>query len=283
MRRISKNIIDLWNGQYYTRVFNIENKPIKVVVEQINSINNPELLVSINEPINKTVQEKIIHLIETMFGLQQDLHDFYKTAKQDAHLNPLVIQFMGVKPPCFPSLFEALINAISCQQISLDAGLQIQNRLIQQVGMRVNNKDKVFYAFPIPDDVSHCSVDELKKIGYSTHKSETLIRLASKLKEEPSIFDGLASKTNDEVIQFLCQFKGIGRWTAEYALLRGLGRIEIFPENDIGAQNNLQKLLHLEDKLDYKKTSKITAQWDPYAGFVYFHLLLQKLYEKGAL
>ncbi len=50
-----------------------------------------------------------------------------------------------------------------------------------------------------------------------------------------------------------------------------------------GAQNNLYKLLHLESKPDYKKTSEITAQWHPYAGLVYFHLLLQKLNEKGAI
>jgi DNA-3-methyladenine glycosylase II len=283
LRRRSKNIIDRWDGKYYTRVFVIENEPVKVRVEQNNSINNPEILVSINEPINNVVQEKITHVIEMMLGLKRDLHDFYKIAKQDTRLNPLVIQFTGVKPPRFPSIFEALINAISCQQISLDAGLQIQNRLAQHVGRSINDQDGVFYAFPCPNDIADCSVQELKKIGYSTKKSETIINIASAIKEDKSTFDHLESKSNDEIINFLCQFKGVGRWTAEYVLLRGLGRIGIFPGDDIGAQNNLQKLLHLEDKPDYKKISEITAAWHPYAGLVYFHLLLHKLDEKGVL
>ncbi|QBR85316.1 DNA-3-methyladenine glycosylase 2 family protein [Legionella israelensis] len=283
LRRRSKNSVDCWDGQNYTRVFNLDNKPIRVKVKQTNSLNNPELLVSLDEPLHPVVQEKIKHLIEMMLGLNRDLADFYKMAKDDARLSPLVFQFMGVKPPRFPSLFEALINAISCQQISLDAGLHIQNRLVQHVGIKMNYKNQVLNAFPTAEDVSYCSVAELRKIGYSTHKSETIIRLASTLKEEQFSFNCLEEKPNDEVIEWLCQFKGIGRWTAEYVLLRGLGRIEIFPSDDIGAQNNLQKLFHLEKKLDYKKTSEITALWYPYAGLVYFHLLLHKLDEKGAL
>lgn len=283
LRRRNINCVDCWNGQYYSRVFNIDNKLIKVIVEQTNSLSNPALRISLTEPAHPVIQEKIKHLIELMLGLNSDLTDFYKMAKNDARLSPLVVQFIGVKPPRFPSLFEALINAISCQQISLDAGLHIQNRLVQHIGMKMNHNNQVLYAFPSAEDVCHCSVAELKILGYSTHKSETIIQVASTLKEEQLFFNRLEKKPNQEVIQFLCQFKGIGRWTAEYVLLRGLGRVDIFPRDDIGAQNNLQKLFHLEEKLDYKKTSGITALWHPYAGLVYFHLLLQKLYEKGVL
>lgn len=81
----------------------------------------------------------------------------------------------------------------------------------------------------------------------------------------------------------LCQFKGIGRWSAEYILLRGFGKIETSPGDDIGAQKNLQQLLHLGMKLDYQKISEITEKWYPYAGFIYFHLLLLKLKNKGFL
>ena len=283
LRRRSKNLVDCWDGQYYTRVLNLENQLIRIRIEQVNNSNTPELCVTLDISIPDSLQEKITQAISMLLGLKRDVTGFYKMARQDRRLSSLVTQFMGLKPPRFPSLFEALMNAISCQQISLDAGLQIQNRLIQHIGMSVNHNDQEFYAFPVAEEVSKCSFTELKTIGYSAHKSETIIRLASALKEAPSIFACLEDKPRDEVVQFLRQFKGIGRWTAEYALLRGLGRIEVFPVDDIGAQNNLRNLLHLEDKLDYKQTTKITASWYPYAGFVYFHLLLQKLSEKGAI
>jgi DNA-3-methyladenine glycosylase II len=212
-----------------------------------------------------------------MLRLKQNMQGFYQITQHDEYLRSLVIQFMRVKPSRFSSLFEALVNSVSCQQVSLDAGLQIQNRLAQHTGKSIHDGNGIFYAFPIPHDIAGCSVSELKKIGYSKHKSETLIRIASTMVANETLFDDLGSKKNEEAVKFLCQFKGIGRWSAEYVLLRGLRKIETFPDDDIGAQKNLQQLLHLDKKLNYQKISKINKKWQPYAGFVYFHLLLYKL------
>ena len=190
---------------------------------------------------------------------------------------------MGLKPPRFTSIFEALCNAVSCQQLSLDAGLQIQNRLIQLAGKSISINDKLFYAFPAPKDVANCSIEELKKTGFSAHKCDTLLEISSAINANEILFDSLDNKSNEEIVKILCEFKGIGRWSAEYVLLRGLSRIEIFPGDDVGARNNLQQLLNYNKKLDYEEISKITKKWYPTAGFIYFHLLLQKLIKKGLL
>lgn len=218
-----------------------------------------------------------------MLGLNKKLRNFYRLAKHDPHLSPLILEFKGLKPPRFPSVFEALVNAISCQQLSLDAGLQIQNRLIQYVGKNISNDSGTLYAFPIPEDVANCSMPELKKLGYSRSKGKALIELSSRMMIDETLFDNLEAKTNDEIVKYLCQLKGIGRWSAEYVLLRGLGKIEIFPGDDVGASKNLQLLLHHKNKLNYNQISKITKKWYPYAGLIYFHLLLQKLKNKGLI
>jgi DNA-3-methyladenine glycosylase II len=44
--------------------------------------------------------------------------------------------------------------------------------------------------------------------------------------------------TNREAIAYLSRIRGIGRWSAEYVLLRGLGRLDTFPGDDVGAQIN---------------------------------------------
>jgi DNA-3-methyladenine glycosylase II len=56
-----------------------------------------------------------------MFGLRTDLSAFYSLAARDNRLAPLSQRFRGLKPPCFPSVFEGLVNAIACQQLSLTA------------------------------------------------------------------------------------------------------------------------------------------------------------------
>ena len=92
--------------------------------------------------------------------------------------------------------------------------------------------------------------------------------------------DGL---NNTQAVAYLSRIRGIGRWSAEYVLLRGLGRLDTFPGDDVGAQNNLQRLFHLADKPTYDHIRQLTSPWHPYEGLVYFHLLLDKLRVKGAL
>lgn len=280
LRRRRINLVDLWDNNCYERLFIIDDQPVKISVEQKNK---ESILIFTHTKINNNIKNKLILLLEKMLNLNLNLNNFYKIASEDSHLAPLAIQFMGLKPPRFPSIFEALCNAISCQQLSLDAGLQIQNRLIQLAGKNINFNEKIYYAFPEPKDVANCSIAELKKTGYSAHKCDTLLEISSAISANELLFDGLDNKSYDEVVKILSKFKGIGRWSAEYVLLRGLSRIEIFPGDDVGARNNLQQLLNYNKKLDYKEISKITKKWYPTAGFIYFHLLLQKLNKKGLL
>jgi len=81
----------------------------------------------------------------------------------------------------------------------------------------------------------------------------------------------------------LTELRGVGRWTAEYVLLRGLGRVHIFPGDDVGVRNKLQGWLGLQKPLDYESVQRTLARWHPYEGLIYFHLLLHSLAEKEEL
>lgn len=81
----------------------------------------------------------------------------------------------------------------------------------------------------------------------------------------------------------LRQLWGVGRWTAEYAPLRGLGRLHIFPGDDVGARNGLGRWLGLSEKLDYDAVRCALTKWHPYAGLIYFHLLLNRHAKEGYL
>jgi DNA-3-methyladenine glycosylase II len=81
----------------------------------------------------------------------------------------------------------------------------------------------------------------------------------------------------------LLRLRGVGRWSAEYALLRGLGRLHVFPGDDVGARNNLARWLGRPGPLDYAGVQSAVHRWQPFAGVVYFHLLLANLAEHGTL
>ncbi|HEX5085711.1 MAG TPA: hypothetical protein VFY40_27065 [Blastocatellia bacterium] len=63
--------------------------------------------------------------------------------------------------------------------------------------------------------------------------------------------------------------------------MRGPGRLHVFPGDDVGARNNLQRWLRLEKPLDYEGTRHALIRWKPYAGLIYFHLLLKHLPKRG--
>jgi DNA-3-methyladenine glycosylase II len=91
----------------------------------------------------------------------------------------------------------------------------------------------------------------------------------------------LADLKNDQAVSRLVELRGVGRWTAEYALLRGMDRIDLFPSDDIGARNNLEKWMRLRKPLDYDSVAHVLRKWKPYRGLVYFHLLLDRLAKVG--
>jgi DNA-3-methyladenine glycosylase II len=81
----------------------------------------------------------------------------------------------------------------------------------------------------------------------------------------------------------LSELRGVGRWTAEYVLLRGLGHLSVFPGDDVGAQKRFARWLGRSRPLDYVRVGRAVARWQPDAGLVYFQLLLDGLLEAGAL
>lgn len=71
--------------------------------------------------------------------------------------------------------------------------------------------------------------------------------------------DGIAALDDTAAIATLRNIRGVGHWTAEYALLRGLGRLHVFPGDDVGARNALRRWLGIEEPLDYDGVRRLLA------------------------
>jgi DNA-3-methyladenine glycosylase II len=108
-----------------------------------------------------------------------------------------------------------------------------------------------------------------------------MIELSRLVSEGTMDLEELEALPDDVAIARLQHLRGVGRWTAEYVLLRGLGRIHVFPGDDVGARNNLQKWLRLRKPLDYDGVSRTLGRWQRFGGLIYFHLLLGGLAEAG--
>ncbi len=284
LRRREKNRIDLWEAGAYQRVLVLEDTPVKVTASvSPGRMDGLQVTLQSDRPITDSIREDGSRLVTRMFGLDIDLASFYRTAEAEPVLQTLVEKYRGLKPPRYPSIFEALVVCIACQQVSLDLGLLLLNRLAESCGRIFLDDGRPLHAFPGPEDILGLTGLDLKDLGFSAQKARAMRELADRCARRPQELPSLEEASNEAIMTLLVSMHGIGRWSAQVALLRGYGRLNVFPWDDVGAQNNLRQLYQLDKKPDFDQVQNMTLQWQPYAGMAYFHLLLEGLSRKGCL
>jgi DNA-3-methyladenine glycosylase II len=285
LRRRAKNAVDRWEDGRYSRLIVADGDPARLTVIQETAGPEPTLVVTVESAtrISTRARHEAGLLVQKMLGLAVDLQPFYKLARDDAVIGPLVERFSGVRPPRFPTVFEGLVNSIACQQVTLDLGIVLLNRLSERFGAHMVTRGTVQHAFPTPANLADAPEESIRVLGFSRQKTRAVQELSTHVADTTVGLTQLDGLTNKEAVAYLSRIRGIGRWSAEYVLLRGLGRLDVFPGDDIGAQNNLQRLFHLADRPTYDQIRQLTSPWRPYEGLVYFHLLLDKLRANAAL
>ena len=274
LRRRASNAIDRWDGETWRRVLITGDRPLGVEVVQIAPPGRPILQVVVRGACLPAGTEPAVRAaLARLLGIDRDLGDFYRMAAEDPDLDGLARRFCGLKPPRFPTLFEALVNAFACQQVTLSLGILLLNRLAEAWGRAWDGPGGRAYAFPAPADLAGRTPDELRALGFSRRKGQAIIELARGGFDR----DELEGLDDAAAVARLRSLRGVGRWSAEYVLLRGLGRLHVFPGDDVGARNNLQRWLGLLEPLDYDGVQRVLARWQPFQGLVYLHLLLWRL------
>jgi DNA-3-methyladenine glycosylase II len=275
LRRRAINAVDRWDGATYRRTLIVDRRPLALEVVQVAPSERPMLHVAVSGPSLPPASRFVaMTAVTRLLGVDRCLDDFYGAAADESRLGCLARRFRGLKPPRFPTVFEALINAFACQQVTLSLGIQLLNRLAATCARGCDVAGDPAYPFPTPDDLARLDPDELRALGFSRQKGKAIIELARAVAARRFDLDELEALDDAAAVARLRTLRGVGRWTAEYVLLRGLGRLHVFPGDDVGARNNLQRWLGLLEPLDYDGVQRVLARWQPFQGFVYLHLLL---------
>jgi DNA-3-methyladenine glycosylase II len=284
LRRQRHNIIDQFDGTIYRRILVIDSDPVLLSVQQKGNASNPVLKAVVQGcPTAVKNKTQIKQIVSRLLGAEIDLAAFYAAAKADPVLDELVEKYKGFKPPQFTGIYEAILNAICFQQLSLHVGVVLMNRLAQVCGKEIETEYGRFFSMPGPEAIIKTTPAKLLELGLSNNKVKALIELADRATSEKDEFGEIAISDDETAIDKLKTFRGIGRWSAEYVLLRGLGRLHIFPGDDVGFQNGLKKWLKLRGRPEPKQARRIVHKWFPFGGLIYFHLLLARLDAEGFL
>jgi DNA-3-methyladenine glycosylase II len=282
IRRRPHNTIDHFDGETYRRVVVIDGQPAAISMRQIAPPKSPEIEVVATGPgASKQNTHAIEAIVDRVFGLSIELRDFYRLADADTALGRLVNRLKGMKPVRFPTNFEAFTNAVACQLVSLTAGMHVVNRIAHKYGRSCDVDGVRIYACAEASDIACAVVEDLRALGLSRPKARYLIGLAQIASNSDLDFGSTESLDDQSAIATLSKFAGVGRWTAEYVLLRGFGRFNIFPGDDVGGRNGLRDYLGIRGELDYQGVHQAIARWHGWGGFIYFHLLVNALADKG--
>lgn len=278
LRRLSTNVVDVLTPQG-TYVRALSGFPEPVVVRVTQGAHHPSLCITIEGDARNDAA--VLELVRQVLGADRDLRKFYRAAAHVPWLAPLVKRMRGVKPPRYPSLWEACANAIVFQQLSLRAASAIMHRLILAAGKSVETRGipVPLYPFPSPDSVQRARDHRLRATGLSANKIATLRRVAEALSSGALDATALERCTSADAAAILCRIKGIGPWTAAVILLRGLGRLDVFPLNDTSVARNVA-LIAGSAPFDAQHVLKTLG---PQRGMLYFHLLLGRLEACGEI
>jgi DNA-3-methyladenine glycosylase II len=283
LRRLPNNEMDRWDGTTYRRALTLGSEAIDVAVTQSGGPEEPELRVVAvgcgpkDEP--DALLPRAEPVLRRILGVEVDLGPFYRLAATFEPLDRLATRFRGLKPPRFPTVFEGVVNGIACQQLSLNVGIALLNRLCSVFGRACGAE----HAFPAPPQLASADPAALHSLGFSTRKAENIVGLAAAVVGGRVDLEALAGLGDPAAVEALDRLDGVGRWTAQYAALRGLGRVDVFPADDVGSQNKIKQWLALDERPGYDEINRRIAGFRPYRGLIYFHLLLNSLAGRGAL
>jgi DNA-3-methyladenine glycosylase II len=211
-----------------------------------------------------------------LWGLDDDAKSLDASMASDPDISPLVERFGLLRIVRAPDLYEALLVAVIGQQVSVRAAQSIRRRLMQNLGTRVTvgkvPGQRNHYLYPTPKQMFKAGELGLREQGLSRQKSKYLLEIAHQAAAGGLDREPFATLSDEEAIKRLCEIKGVGRWTAEIALMRGLGRNDIFAAGDLGLQVALQELRGMRKRPSEKALRKIAARWKGWRSYAAFYL-----------
>jgi DNA-3-methyladenine glycosylase II len=182
------------------------------------------------------VGEAVAGEVRRILGLDFDLPGFYRMAKADRALGPLVDAFYGLRPTLTPGGLEMLVGAITAQQVNLTFAFALRARLVRRYGQPVAIRGETVFAFPDAETLSGADLRALRAMQFSARKAEYIRDLARVVAGRELDLDGLVGTASADIVHLLTAQRGLGRWTADWFLARCLGRGDVCPAGDLAVR-----------------------------------------------
>lgn len=266
LKRSPKELLHKVEDDCAFKLVRINNRTILFKMTQAT---DHELEIKIlNGRISKQEATELKNFIIEWFDLDKDLKPFYELARGDKLLKPLVEKYYGYRIVGQPDLFESLIWAVLGQQINLQFAYTLKQRFVEKFGERIPFEGNDYFLFPKPEIVATLNDADLLPLQFSRQKSKYVVLIAH------AFCRGMVSKnllTGIPLVvakEKLMEIKGVGNWTANYALMKTFRYPDAFPLEDAGVHNAIKNLKKMKVKPTLDQVKRIFRKykgWEAYA------------------
>lgn len=205
--------------------------------------------------------EGLLARVRRMFDLDADPASIAATFRGDPLLAPLARRRPGLRLPGAADPFELAVRAVLGQQITVAAARTLAGRLAERFGAPFDGGPRLTRLFP---DAAALAAADLSAIGLTNARAAALRGLARAVRDGAVDFDADAEAVRAQLLAL----PGIGPWTADYVLLRGLGEPDACPCGDLA----LRRALEPGRTATPREVAARAEAWRPWRGYAVFHL-----------
>jgi DNA-3-methyladenine glycosylase II len=263
------------DGRFW-QVIRTDGKLVLIVVKSLGSVEYPKLSVTLrsDEEVSGREKARVKEIVRWLLDLNYDLKPFYEHAINDGVMARLTQELRGLKSPATLTVFEALFDSIVEQQISLHVAHSLETNIIKSFGDRLKLGGEVYYAYPTPQNLASATVEELRKCGLSQRKAEYIQNVSRLIVGGELDLERLKySKDVDAIVDTLDRIRGVGVWTTELTMVRGM-RKNALPADDLGLRRVVSRYYCDDKRITSREACIIAEKWGIWKGLAAFYLIM---------
>ncbi len=253
----------------FSRALEINRKTVALNVRSLGEIEKPRIEVRLQgDSLTSEEESKITRTAVRLVGAHGNLTEFYNAIESDDPLAKLLNQFRGLGVAQSPSPFEGLTHSILGQQISNEVARALRNLLVDTLGKAISINGVEYKTFPSPDTIAEAGIAKLRRMKLSVRKAEYISDIAKSVASGTLDLNALAALPDNSIVKELVKLRGVGPWTAHWALIRAFDRPDGFPEGDLALQRSLGTLYNGGKRLTADEAVALSARWRPYRSYI---------------
>ena len=277
LQRSPRELLHRWDNGRVRKLLQFGDRPVLFELANevpatdfpLDNLDQKRIRVRVlNTTLNSEERAVLERYIRAWFDLDTDLKPFYAKVAKDKLIGDLITRYHGYRIVGQPDLFESLVWAVLGQQINLAFAYTLKQRFVERFGVRFEFEGQSYYTFPRPEIVAQLTDADLLPLQFSRQKSQYTVTIGKAFATRAVSQEGLEGMPLEEAKDILMQIKGVGNWTANYALMKTFRYKDAFPAEDVGVHNAIRLIKNSKRKPTVDEVRRLFRKykgWEAYA------------------